>query len=153
MKFSFLVAGLLSAGLWSCQQHADNYGANAAAARDPLDASAVDTTTKPKQDFFQYANGAWLKRTEIPASQSSWGSFTTLFDSSLAQLHGILDSVSGVANAPAGSVAQLTGDLYHSAMDSVGIERAGITPLKAELDSIDLAVTPADLMSRIAAGY
>ncbi len=153
MKPLFLLPVILCILLFSCQQPADTGSTAAAMSSDPLDHSAMDTTTNPQQDFFQYANGTWLKETVIPSSQSSWGSFSTLFDSSLYQLHGILDSVSGVSNAPAGSVAQLTGDLYHSAMDSVAIERAGITPLKPELDSIDNAATPADLMARVAAGF
>lgn len=153
MKSLFLITTMFCVLLLACQQPSATGSTDAAIASDPLDHTAMDTSIAPQQDFFQHANGTWLKETVIPSSQSAWGSFTTLFDSSLYQLHGILDSVSGVSNAPAGSLAQLTGDLYHSAMDSVAIERAGFSPLKSELDSIDNAVTGADLMARVAAGF
>ena len=49
---------------------------------------------KGGKDFFSYANGAWLKRTEIPRENSRWGSFNVLRDNSLTTLLGILDRVS-----------------------------------------------------------
>src|SRR4029077_3285306 len=40
----------------------------------PLDPNNMDTSVKPQDDFFQYANGDWIKRTEIPPEESRWGS-------------------------------------------------------------------------------
>ena len=45
-----------------------------------FDPSARDTTCSPCKDFFQYANGGWVARTEIPAAYASWGTFTELDD-------------------------------------------------------------------------
>ncbi len=117
---------------------------------DPLDIAAQDSTEKPQNNFFLFANGSWLKKTEIPPAQSSWGAFTTLRDSTTNRLHRILDSLASVSDAPMGSIAQQTGDLFISAMDSAGIEKKGFLPVKAELDSISAIKNKSELLQEIA---
>src|ERR1700719_4354995 len=46
----------------------------------PLDPKNMDTSVKPGDDFFRYANGAWIKRTEIPPEYSRWGAFNELIE-------------------------------------------------------------------------
>src|ERR1700709_1057043 len=75
-----------------------------------FDKSGMDTTVKPGDNFFTYANGNWMKKTVIPASESGWGSFYTLYDDNEKNLHKILDDVSSKDNAT-GSNAQKVGDL------------------------------------------
>jgi len=41
----------------------------------PIDPKNMDTSVKPADDFFRYATGAWIKRTEIPPEYSRWGAF------------------------------------------------------------------------------
>jgi len=126
-----LLSGLCAMTLvfFSCHQPADsNSSANQP---DPLDISSQDSSVKPQSNFYLFANGTWIKTTEIPPSQSSWGAFSTLLDSSLYRLNRILDSLSALTNAPKGSIAQQTGDLYVSAMDSAGIEKNGYLPVKS----------------------
>ena len=43
-----------------------------------FDVARMDTSTEACTDFFEYANGSWLKNTEIPAAYSRWGSFNIL---------------------------------------------------------------------------
>src|SRR5690349_10252098 len=43
-----------------------------------VDLSGMDKSIRPGDDFFLYANGAWLARTEIPADRASIGSFQNL---------------------------------------------------------------------------
>lgn len=45
-----------------------------------FDVTGMDSTAKPTDDFFQYANGGWMKNTQIPADQTGWGSFYTLYE-------------------------------------------------------------------------
>ncbi len=104
---------------------------------DPIDFASMDSSIRPQDNFFLYANGGWLKNVQIPASQSGWGSFYILADSSLARLHFLLDSLSRFANAVKNSPAQQASDLYFSAMDSAGIGARGWQPVKPELDSIN----------------
>jgi putative endopeptidase len=146
--FSTFAAGLL----FSCHSPSSSE-TNAVFATDAIDVAAQDTTVKPQNNFFLFANGEWLKKAVIPASQSSWGSFSTLNDSSVVRMHRILDSISQVSGAAKGSVAQQTGDLFSSAMDSASIEKKGFTPVKSELDSIDHLKDHNDLMNELAAEY
>ncbi len=120
--------------LFSCHQPADSI--TPITQPDPINIAAQDSSVRPQDNFYLFANGTWLKTTEIPPSQSSWGAFSTLLDSSLNRLDRILDSLTGVTGAVKGSIAQQTGDFFASAMDSTGIEKKGFLPVKPELDSI-----------------
>lgn len=100
-----------------------------------FDKTGMDTTVKPGDDFFLYANGAWMKKTEIPASEREWGSFVTLSDDNLKNLHQILNDVSAKDNT-AGSNEQKVGDLYKSGMDTATIEKLGYEPVKPLLAKI-----------------
>jgi putative endopeptidase len=100
-----------------------------------FDKTGMDTTVKPGDNFFLYANGNWMKRTVIPASESGWGSFYTVDDDNIKHVHEILEDVSSKSN-PAGSNEQKVGDLYKSGMDTVTIEKRGYDPIKPMLAQI-----------------
>ncbi len=94
-----------------------------------FDKTGMDTTVKPGDDFFSYANGAWMKKTAIPASQSGWGSFYIVDDDNEKNLHTMLEGISKQDNA-AGSTEQKVADLYLSGMDTVAIDKRGYDPIK-----------------------
>ncbi len=102
---------------------------------DPL-LTNRDTTANPADDFFAYANGGWFKKHPIPASERSNGIFRMIQDTINNQVKSICET-SAKANAEKGSNKQKIGDFYASGMDSVAINKAGITPLKSELDKIN----------------
>lgn len=114
-----------------------------------FDTKRMDTSTDACNDFFQYANGTWLKSTEIPASESRWGTFNILADNNNATLRQILDNASK-SKAAAGSDAQLIGDFYSSCMDEAAINKAGAKPLQSYFKQIDKIKTPADLQGHVA---
>src|SRR5271168_4392289 len=87
-----------------------------------FDKSGMDTTVKPGDNFALYASGNWFKKTKIPASETGWGSFYTLSDDNIKQVHSILEDVSAKDNA-SGSLEQKVGDLYKSGMDTAAIEK------------------------------
>src|ERR1700690_2814952 len=151
MKLFLSVFFGISLILFSCQMSADQK--NNATQPDPLDVSSQDSSVRPQSDFYLFANGTWLKKTDIPPAQSAWGSSSTLFDSSTNRLHRILDSLAGITNAPQGSIAQQTGDLFVSGMDSEGIENKGFIPVKAELDSIAVIKNKGEIKHEIAKEY
>ncbi|MBL4677716.1 MAG: M13 family metallopeptidase [Mucilaginibacter sp.] len=102
-----------------------------------IDPANMDTSVKPGDDFFEYANGGWIKQTPIPAKETRWGSFNILRQENTDRLLALLTEVSKNANQPKGSLKQRVGDLYASGMDSVAIEKKGYTPIKADLERID----------------
>jgi len=114
-----------------------------------FDQSGVDSATRPQDNFFQYANGAWMKRTTIPSDQSGWGSFYTLYDENQKHLKEILETAAA-AGAATGSLEQKLGDYYASGMDTVAIEKLGAAPLKPVLGRIDAIKDYKELMAYIA---
>ncbi|GAB3907291.1 M13 family metallopeptidase [Larkinella knui] len=100
-----------------------------------FDKSGMDTTISPGNDFFSYANGNWVKTTKIPADQSGWGSFYTLYEENQKKTRSILEEAAA-AGAAKGSTEQKVGDFYASGMDTVTIEKKGYDPLKPELAKI-----------------
>lgn len=109
-------------------------------------AANLDTTVSPAVDFFQYANGGWLKRHPIPASEASWGIGNEVREQLYVNLRKINEE-SAAANAAPGSDAQKIGDFWATAMDTVKIEQQGIHPLDAELARIDAIRNANDVMN------
>ncbi|MDE3194313.1 MAG: M13 family metallopeptidase [Chloroflexota bacterium] len=100
-----------------------------------IDVSQIDTAVPPCDDFFRYANGKWLERTEIPPEEATWGGFIEVRDRNLGILREAADEAAA-ARAPQGSVEQKVGDFWASGMDEAAIEAAGIEPLRAELELV-----------------
>ncbi len=101
---------------------------------NPIDTAGMDTSVKPGDDFFKYANGSWLAKTEIPADHGAWGTgseVAELTDKRNAEL--IKDAAK---NAPPGSDARRVGDYYATFMDEATIEQKGLAPLQPQLDAI-----------------
>src|ERR1700687_2866082 len=89
----------------------------------PLDPKNMDTSVKPGDDFFRYANGAWIKRTEIPPEYSRWGAFNELIEHNNDALHVIAEKASTTQVAPKlAPETQKVGDYYASGMDEKTIE-------------------------------
>ncbi len=104
---------------------------------DEINRSDMDTTVSPAVDFFKYANGSWLKKTEIPAEYSGWGSFFILRDENLDKLKNILNEVEKNKNPKKGSSEQLVGDFYYTGIDSAKIEKEGFEPIKKDLEAVN----------------
>ncbi len=66
--------------------------------------TTIDPSVKPCDDFFQYANGLWLKTTKIPAEYSSWDTSTEIYERNMALLKSILDDAAKDMSAAKGSV-------------------------------------------------
>jgi len=118
-------------------------------AEPALNAANMDTTVKPGDDFYRFANGNWLKNNPIPAEYSRYGAFEVLEEENYDQLKTILADASADKNAAQGSINQKIRDFYNSGMDTVKIEKDGISPLKTELDQISAFATPADVQKML----
>jgi putative endopeptidase len=95
----------------------------------------MDTSVRPCDDFFRFANGKWVERTEIPAEEPVWGGFSEIRDRNYEVLREAADEAAR-ANAPLGSIEQKVGDYWTTGMDEAAIEAAGIDALRPELDLI-----------------
>jgi putative endopeptidase len=100
-----------------------------------LNLADLDTTSKPCQDFFQFADGGWIKNNPIPPAYPRWGAFNVLINHNQDVLRGILEN-DAKANAARGSNVQKVGDLYAVCMDTSDIEKQGIEPLKKDFAEI-----------------
>ena len=120
----------------------------------PIDRANLDTTCAACTDFFQFANGGWLKTAKIPAAYSVWGAFTELNDRNEDVLHKILDQSASDLKAgklTAGTSTWKVGAYYAACMDTVAIDQLGSTPLKAYIGQIDAIKTSDDLVHTIGA--
>jgi putative endopeptidase len=114
----------------------------------PIDQSNFDTSVKPSDDFFLYANGGWIKRTEIPADQTRWGSFNVLIERNNDALHAIAEKVSKTNSTD--SDTKKVGDYFASGMDEKTIEAMKAKPLQDELAKIDSMNDKNDVLKEIA---
>jgi putative endopeptidase len=97
---------------------------------------SIDNSLKPGTDFFKYATGTWMKNNPIPETERAWGIGNLVQEETYARLRTILEEAQH-SNSPIGSNEQKVGDFYASGMDTMTIEKLGITPIKAELDQIN----------------
>ena len=102
-----------------------------------FDASYIDKTANACQDFFAFANGAWVKRDTIPAAFSSSGVGKEMTDRNELVVKSVLDEAMAVRHTrPKTSTVAKLGTFYASCMDSTRAEKEGITPINAELGQI-----------------
>jgi putative endopeptidase len=149
MKSLFLiVVGAAILFFAGCNDNAKN-AANAEKRISFFDAKGMDSAVKPGDNFFNYANGSWMKTTVIPDDQSGWGSFYTLYEENQKKLRGILEGAAK-SNSAAGTLEQKVGDYYASGMDTNAIEQKGMEPIKPLLARIDAVKDYKELMNLLA---
>jgi len=122
--------------------------AAAPAAAPPPDPLTVDmnAAVNPGADFFAYANGGWLEKNPIPASESSWGIGNEVQDEIYNRLRAISEKAAATA-AAAGSDDQKIGDFWTLATDTARADKLGLTPIQAPLDQIAAAKTLGQILA------
>jgi putative endopeptidase len=118
-----------------------------------FDLAGRDTAVKPGDDFNEYANGTYLRTTEIPADKARFGPFDVLYETAQSQLKAIIEA--SAAN-PTNANAQKVGALYASFMDEARVEQLGAAPLAADLAAVKAVKDHADmarLMGESHAGF
>ena len=118
--------------------------------RKLLDPANMNMNVKPGDNFFQYANGTWLEKNPIPATETRWGSFSELVENNYKALHTLLDAAAANKSAAKGSKEQKVGDFYRTGMDSATIEKAGMKPLEGVLSRIKNVKDTKGLIDEIA---
>lgn len=115
-----------------------------------FDVSDLDSKISPCADFNAFVNAKWVAANPIPADKTRWGAFDVLREQSLNTQHEIVEAAARDADkANAGSLEQKIGWFYRAGMDEATIEKAGITPLKPELDRIAKLESPQEIASYI----
>jgi len=99
-----------------------------------IDASWIDKSVKPGDDFFAYANGNWVKKTAIPQDRSRIGGFWIADQVREKNTRELFDNILK-ANPTSGNDA-LIANYYKAYANTDAIDRAGLAPAKADLDAI-----------------
>ncbi|HEX8936915.1 MAG TPA: M13 family metallopeptidase [Sphingomicrobium sp.] len=109
------------------------------------DATAMDRSVKPGDDFFDYVNGAWFKRTEIAPDRTFAGIDSVLNDQIERDVRSIVEDMAKDPTAN-GRLGQQIGDLYASWMDQETVEKLGTGPLQPYLKRIAAVKTRSELV-------
>lgn len=115
-----------------------------------IDRANMDLTTKPGDDFMQYAGGAWLQKNPVPAKETRWGSFTILRDFNVKAVREILNEAQADKSAEEGSLRKRVGDFYAAGMDSITIEKLGYEPIRGDLARAGSVASSKDVLNEIA---
>ncbi|WP_372751540.1 M13 family metallopeptidase [Labilibaculum sp.] len=147
MNLKQLSGGILSAGLVltimvGCTEKAPK-------GTGVLKKEDMNLEVKPGVNFFEYANGTWMKNTPIPADKSRYGAFDILGESANEAVHNLLEEAAKTENAEEGSNLKKIQDFYATAMDVEKIEKVGIQPLLPEFERIASVKNASDLRKEL----
>ena len=137
---TFLILGLFAS--WGCKEEQKHKTM-------AIDPQNMDLLTEPGTNFFQYANGGWMKNNPIPADKGRYGIFDELRESNDRIIQELINNLSA-AEHPEGSVSQKIGDFYATGMDTVKIEGQGLSPLMGYFQQIDALSSKGDIEEAIA---
>lgn len=99
-----------------------------------FDVSGMDTTAKPGDDFYKFANGTWDTKTVIPSDRVRYGNFDKLAELSEARTRAIIEAAAA-DKAATGEKAKI-GAAYRAFMDEATIEKLDSKPIQPWLDGV-----------------
>ncbi len=135
----------------ACSQETERSAMDEKAPTLGIETANFDTTVRPQDDFYRYANGTWLENTQIPEDKSNYGSFTALSDGAEANLRVLIEEAAADENKESGSDAQKVGDFYLSFMNEEAVEAVGTAPLVEPLAQIDRIESGTDVVAYMGA--
>jgi putative endopeptidase len=119
---------IISSVLFACKNKSSN--------KPDVVAVNIDTNVNPALDFFDFANGGWIKQNPIPEEQSTWGIGNLVMEENLKRLRSISEQAASIKDKK-GSSNQMIGDFWKTAMDSAKIEKDGLAPIQPILDKVN----------------
>lgn len=115
-----------------------------------FDIRDMDTSIRPQDDFYHYANGGWMKRNPVPPHESRWGSFMILRYDTEKKLRAIVTELQKTKHLKSGSPEQMVRDFYRSGSDMNKRNALGLEPLTPWLARIAKIHDVPSLVSTIA---
>ncbi len=103
------------------------------------DATGEDPKTKPGDDFFRFANGAWVDKTEIPADKPMYSLRLAMTDAVEGRLHEIMEAAAAKASHEPSDLEGKVGAFYKSFLDEASVEKLGAGPLRPLLADVRAA--------------
>ena len=101
-----------------------------------VDVAGMDPAVRPGNDFYDYANGGWMKTTEIPADRAVYASFTFVEEEVEKRVVAIIQNAGKAGASPGPQSSAMVGTYYDAFMNEAEIEKRGLAPLKSELGAI-----------------
>mgnify|MGYP002756201252 FL=1 len=111
-----------------------------------LELSAMDTSLRPGDDFYNYVSGSWMKTAKIPADKPAWGSFYMLMEKTDEQCLSILDDLLQ-KEYPKGSEGEKIQTLYKEYISWDKRNADGLKPLELYFQKIDAIHSLNDLQN------
>ncbi len=110
-----------------------------------FDLAGMDTATRPGDDFFRYANGAWLDKTQIPPDKPAYSLRLAMTDLTEQRLHDMMEALAAKSNDHPSTLEEKVGTFYGSFMDEARAEQLGTKPIRSELNALKEIKTREDL--------
>src|SRR5437879_3758502 len=110
-----------------------------------FDLAGADTKTKPGDDFFRYANGTWIDKTQIPPDKPAYSLRLAMTDLTEQRLHGMMETLAAKDVANPSTLEEKVAAFYRSFMDEARIEQLGAKPIESLLSEVKNADTRDDL--------
>lgn len=108
-----------------------------------FDQNYIDKSVRPQDDFFQFANGTWVKNNPVPSTESRWGSFNELEATNMTKLTAIMEDLS--QNKKGDNLEAYLGNYYNSFMDMKTRNELSWLPIRADLNAIKKMETYNDI--------
>lgn len=150
LKHALAISGLAVFAFTGCKEEAKTETALAEEKIPGIILENMDTSVSPKDDFYKYVNGNWLKNNTIPEDETVWGGFGILRKQTRKDVLEIVKTSKELGTYAEGTDQKKALLLFETELDTIARDKAGITPLQPYLDKINSIKNLADLQSAIA---
>src|SRR5947208_13019988 len=101
-----------------------------------FDLAGADTKTKPGDDFFRYANGTWIDKTQIPPDKPAYSLRLAMTDLTEQRLHDMMETLAAKDVTNPSTLEDKVAAFYRSFMDEARIEQLGTKPIDSVLSEV-----------------